>query len=91
MSQVVPLVSVIVPTHNRVSLLRLTLRSVLWQEGIDLEVLVVDDGSTEDVPTAVKEIGDARVPSASTRNTPGCELRTECWSCRSHGHMGCVC
>ena len=61
MSRVVPLVSVIVPTHNRVSLLRLTLRSVLWQEGIDLEVLVVDDGSTEDVPTAVKEIGDARV------------------------------
>src|SRR5687768_5743343 len=48
MSEPVPLVSVIVPTHNRVSLLRLTLRSVLWQEGIDLEVLVVDDGSTDD-------------------------------------------
>jgi len=61
MTAAVPLVSVVVPTHNRVSLLPLTLHSVLWQKEISLEVLVVDDGSTDDVKSAVKQIGDPRV------------------------------
>ena len=37
-------VSVVIPTRDRPELLALTLRSVLWQEGVELEVLVVDDG-----------------------------------------------
>ena len=43
-----PLVSVIVPTHNRAHLLERTLRSVLAQDVRDLEVIVVDDGSTDE-------------------------------------------
>src|SRR5215216_650595 len=43
-----PEVSVVVPTHNRSGLLALTLRSVLWQRGVDLEVLVEEDGATDD-------------------------------------------
>ncbi|MPZ74874.1 MAG: glycosyltransferase, partial [Nitriliruptorales bacterium] len=37
------MVSVVVPTHNRPSLLRTTLVSVLGQDYHDLEVIVVDD------------------------------------------------
>ena len=42
-----PLVSVIIPTRNRPHLLPRTLESVLKQSTEDLEVIVVDDGSTD--------------------------------------------
>jgi glycosyltransferase involved in cell wall biosynthesis len=54
-------VSVVVPTHNRSGLLTLTLRSVLWQRDVDLEIVVVDDGSTDDTAEAVAGLHDARV------------------------------
>jgi glycosyltransferase involved in cell wall biosynthesis len=45
-----PLVSVVVPSHNRVRLLRRTLQSILAQHLTDLEIVVVDDGSTDETP-----------------------------------------
>ena len=54
-------VSVIIPTHNRARLLPLTLFSVLRQQEVDLEVLVVDDGSTEDLRGVVGELNHPRV------------------------------
>jgi glycosyltransferase involved in cell wall biosynthesis len=58
---VTPEITAIIPTHNRGNLLRLTLRSVLSQRGVDLEVIVVDDGSTEDVAAVVTAFGDQRI------------------------------
>ena len=43
-----PLVSVIVPSHNRARLLERSLRSILAQDLADIEVVVVDDGSSDD-------------------------------------------
>jgi glycosyltransferase involved in cell wall biosynthesis len=56
-----PEVSVVVPTHNRPRLLALTLDSVLWQEGVNVEVVVVDDGSSDDLRPAVEGLADPRV------------------------------
>jgi FkbM family methyltransferase len=54
-----PLVSVIIPTHNRAPQLRAALRSVFAQEGrsdlFDLDVIVIDDASTDDTCDVVRE------------------------------------
>jgi glycosyltransferase involved in cell wall biosynthesis len=57
----VPEVTVVVPTHNRHTLLRTTLRSVLAQRDVDLEIIVVDDGSTDATPIVVEGFDDARL------------------------------
>jgi glycosyltransferase involved in cell wall biosynthesis len=54
-------VTVVVPTHNRSRLLALTLRSALWQQHVDLEVVVVDDGSTDDTAQLVASLDDPRI------------------------------
>ena len=41
-----PDVTVVIPTRDRWDLLRTTLRSVLEQRDVDLEVVIVDDGSS---------------------------------------------
>jgi glycosyltransferase involved in cell wall biosynthesis len=45
-----PLVAVIIPTHNRASLLHRAIRSVLSQTFRDFELYVIDDGSTDGTP-----------------------------------------
>jgi GT2 family glycosyltransferase len=50
--------SVIIPAYNRAELIGLTLQSVLAQELGDLEIIVVDDGSTDGTPEIVRTFGD---------------------------------
>ena len=56
-----PAVSVIVPTYNRLPLLRETMASVLDQTFGDLELIVVDDGSTDGTAEHVRAMSDPRV------------------------------
>jgi glycosyltransferase involved in cell wall biosynthesis len=54
-------VSVVVPTRNRAHLVRLSILSALRQRGVDVEVIVVDDASTDDTAHMVSRLGDRRV------------------------------
>lgn len=56
-----PFFSVVVPVYNRAETLRAALRSVLAQSEQDFEILVVDDGSTDDPKAVVDAIGDPRI------------------------------
>lgn len=53
-----PLVSVIVPTYNRAWILAEAVDSVLNQEYTDFELIVVDDGSTDETPQLLAAYGD---------------------------------
>jgi glycosyltransferase involved in cell wall biosynthesis len=54
-------VSAVVPTRNRSRLLPMTLRSVLRQADVRLEIVVVDDASIDDTRNVVAAFGDPRV------------------------------
>lgn len=54
-------ISVILPTYNRSGCLVAAMNSVLGQSHEDLELIVVDDGSTEDIESVVREVGDQRI------------------------------
>ena len=53
-----PLFSTVIPVFNRAQLIRATLDSVLAQEFTDNEVIVVDDGSTDDTLKTLAEYGE---------------------------------
>ena len=50
--------SVVIPTFNRVALLSATLESVFAQRVTELEIIVVDDGSTDGTVKYLKSIGE---------------------------------
>ncbi|WFU50067.1 glycosyltransferase family 2 protein [Sinorhizobium terangae] len=54
-------VSIILPTFNRSSTLVGAINSVITQSHKDLELIVVDDGSTEDIEKVVRSIADDRI------------------------------
>jgi glycosyltransferase involved in cell wall biosynthesis len=71
-------VSVILPTFNRSRSLGPAILSVLTQSVKDLELIVVDDASSEDIEALVRNIGDRRIKfirrktnggAAAARNT----------------------
>jgi glycosyltransferase involved in cell wall biosynthesis len=56
-----PRVSVVIPTYQRADLVGRAIDSALAQTVDDIEVLVVDDGSTDGTRATVDRIGDPRV------------------------------
>jgi glycosyltransferase involved in cell wall biosynthesis len=56
-----PAVSIVLPTYNRLPLLRKTIASVVEQTFGDWELIVADDGSTDDTRDYLEAIDDPRV------------------------------
>ena len=56
-----PLVSVILPMFNNASTITATVRSVLDQSVNDLEVIILDDGSSDDSYAVAEQIKDPRI------------------------------
>ncbi len=55
------IVSVVIPTFNRAPLIGRAISSVLAQSYSDIEVIVVDDGSTDDTPKIMEAFVDPRI------------------------------
>ena len=55
---VAPAISVIIPTYNRANSVGKAIQSVLDQTFKDLEIIVVDDGSTDDSAPVLAAFGD---------------------------------
>lgn len=78
-------ISVVIPTFNRAKLLRRAVDSVLNQTTRAAEVIVVDDGSTDDTPAVCREFGSrvkvvhqANGGASIARNT-GVQRATQPW------------
>jgi glycosyltransferase involved in cell wall biosynthesis len=56
-----PLVTVAMSVHNAASTLEAALRSILWQTFSDWELILVDDGSTDQTGRLLSQFGDVRI------------------------------
>ncbi|MCA9906465.1 MAG: glycosyltransferase family 2 protein, partial [Anaerolineae bacterium] len=67
-------VSVIIPCYNASHWIRDTIDSCLKQSYQSIEIIVVDDGSTDDSLTVIRSYGD-RVKCLAGPNEGGCRAR----------------
>ncbi len=61
-------VSVIIPTYNRAHTLERALGSVLNQTFTDWQLIIVDDGSTDNTQELIQSISDPRIETIFTEN-----------------------
>lgn len=65
----IPFFSIIIPSYNRADLILNTIESVLQQSFEDFELIVVDDGSTDNTDEVVKSITDSRFSYHKKKNS----------------------
>jgi len=74
-----PLISIVIPTYNRAAYLRQAIDSALGQDYPNFEVIVVDDGSTDETPQICSEYGDKiryiRKKNGGTASALNCGIR----------------
>ncbi|GGH84227.1 glycosyltransferase involved in cell wall biosynthesis [Pullulanibacillus pueri] len=71
-----PLISIVVPTFNRGRNISITINSILNQSYKHFELIIVDDASTDDTESIVKNITDKRIKYIKLKeNTKGTKPR----------------
>ena len=83
------LISVIMPTHNRAHLLPTAIASVLEQTYPNLEIVVVDDGSTDDTASVLDQLTDPRVRLVTNRTNLGEAASRNLGLDNAHGDIVC--
>lgn len=63
------MISVVIPLYNKEKSIATTLESVLAQSYTDYEVIVVDDGSTDNSANIVRELGNEKIKFISQLNS----------------------
>jgi len=60
--------SIVIPTYNRGYIISYGIKSVLSQSFKDYEILIIDDGSTDDTESIVKSFSDSRIKYIKNQN-----------------------
>lgn len=55
------MISIIMPTYNCASFIKTAIKSILLQSYKGFELIIIDDGSTDDTKSIVKRINDSRI------------------------------
>ena len=71
------LISVIIPTYNRAHLIKRSAESVLNQTYKNLELIIVDDGSTDNTKEVVDSLNDKRIVYVKQENQGACAARNK--------------
>lgn len=79
-----PFFSVVIPTYNRGHLIEDGIRSILKQNFVSYEIIVVDDGSTDDTEAVVSRFIDKRVIYYKKKNEERGAARNHGWQ-RANG------
>lgn len=82
-----PLVTVIIPTYNRAATILRSINSVLSQTYNNLELLVVDDCSTDQTAEIVKAIDDKRLHYLKTVKNSGANIARNLGLRRARGEF----
>ena len=69
------MISVIIPVYNREKTVKKAIDSVLAQTWKDMEIIVIDDGSTDKSAEVIKSIKDARIKYIYQKNAGACAAR----------------
>jgi len=64
-----PLVSVLIPVYNAGDYLRPSIQSIISQTYSNLEILIIDDGSTDGCMDSIADLNDSRISIITQKNT----------------------
>ena len=67
-----PRVSIILPTMNGAKFIDMTIESILNQTLHDFELIIIDDGSTDDTAQVIKQYSDPRIRTVFQENQGVC-------------------
>lgn len=70
-----PAISIIMPCYNRAGTIARSIETVLGQTFVDWELIIIDDGSTDDSPAVIQRYDDKRIKLYTQTNRGVCAAR----------------